>query len=269
MKRICSFILAIAMVVMLAVCPAYAVDSYPDNLTDLEKGYLRQRGHSPSDVLGYSDELLAELLAPLKYSIAVYAAPSDYATVTDIPTQGTEYFHPNTGMVDGTFADQIDYARILSTPKSFSQYVFGRNSAVPQSKYLYYLWGEWDDTAKTHQGVDVRNESDPTCNIKSQHAGTVVYSGGTYGAVGIYDGKNTHYYLHMTDRIAKDKTVSYGDVIGKQGSVGLSSSENYHLHYECHSGKSTTGPKGTGGLYTMKPYYVMISSTRQLDLDGR
>lgn len=64
--------------------------------------------------------------------------------------------------------------------------------------YMYYLFGEWDNSLQTHQGVDMRNtKSNP--KLYSAHAGKVVTVGNT-GRIGIYDGDVTYFYVHCDNR---------------------------------------------------------------------
>lgn len=259
MTRLFSFFVALILSIILPTI-ALAADVY--SLTPREQKYLQQRGFNSDDISKLSPSELESLLKEFRNSISLYAAPSNYVKVTNVPTQGTEWFHPSTGLTNGDFFDQDNWFYMLDGPYKFSYMVFG--SEIPKDKYMYYLWGEWDDIAKTHQGVDVKYtmaSSSSKKEVYSAHEGTITYlDRDKYGVVAIYDGYNTHYYLHLKNiptSFKKGTYITLSQRIGDQGAVGLSSASAYHVHYEVRSGKQENGPRPTSGLYTDDPYWPM------------
>ena len=193
------------------------------------------------------------------------AATAVKITVTGMPyflknneeyyPDGIEYFHPDSGMVDGTWAEN-DGTSIVNAIRDFYYNVFGVYPAH-QKNYLYYFFGaKRFGQNEYHAGVDVYKPGGG--DVKSAQYGTVVYCSRDrieeakkkgeyvkdYGAVGIYNVfvKKTFYYLHMNidDAIYEGAEVFFGTTLGTQGSVGADSA---HLHFEVHDGERTEGPE--------------------------
>lgn len=265
MKKLTSVLMTVFVILFCAT----TVCASATNLTAAEEKFFQQRGFNAKEISGLSQKERDAMLSELHRSVSLFAAPADYVTVTNIPTQGTESFHPDTGQTNGDYFDQYNYLYMDWGPYNFAKMIFGQS--IPQDKYMYYLWGEWDDKDKTHQGVDVKYvmaTSSSIKNVKSAHEGEITYidrSG--YGVVAIYDGSQTHYYLHLKNIPGSFKAgvkVTLGQYIGDQGAVGLSNASYYHVHYEVRYGKQTNGPRPTSGLYTDSPYYPMASNNRSI-----
>lgn len=167
--------------------------------------------------------------------------PSEKITVTNMPYgDNVETFHPDSGMVNGTWAQNDGTAKVNAI-KTFYKKVFKASSA-PDNLCLYNLFGaEYDKglnlNDRYHTGIDmyVPGGSD----IYSAHAGTITAVGGQFGVVGIYDSsKNvTYFYLHMdvTNTAAKvGETIGVGEFLGRQSNVGTG---GQHLHIEVRNGE--------------------------------
>lgn len=191
---------------------------------------LQNQGFSYKQILGMPNEKISSIVPSFGQRAvqkAILAAPSNFNYVTNVGGNGGgEYYHPNTGMVAGDFYDDNDGDWIENQAYNFTRYVYHKSGI----SYMYYLWGEWDNTVMTHQGHDFQ---DTTSNpaISFPQTGVVVSVGAT-GRVGIYDSMNdvTYFYAHMTGRtVTLGQRVNPGDIIGYEGSVGASSA---HLHFE-------------------------------------
>ncbi|MEG0943715.1 MAG: M23 family metallopeptidase [Angelakisella sp.] len=175
--------------------------------------------------------------------------PTNFILVTNI-NGSDEYFHPSSGMFAGDFYSKNDGEWKINRMDTFITDVYGSTNNMTN---LYYLFGEWDDSEKTHQGTDMYNtNSNP--ELYAAHAGTVVAAGGTYGIVAIYDGTDTYFYAHCTDiKVKANDTVEVGQLIGSEGSEGVGFT---HLHFEVRSGKKTQ-LGSTTGLNSKSPYVYM------------
>ena len=179
--------------------------------------------------------------------------PGEEITVTGMPagiyTGNTEYFHPASGMVNGTWS-QNNGSYIERKLKNFYKTVF-KNEPASYNQYLYNLYGaRLTGRNDYHIGIDIyRNEGD---SVYTAHSGTVIKAdtvGTSSGEVAIYDGKRTYYYLHMTNIAVKvGDTVTAGITnLGSEGQVGWATGP--HLHLEVFDGKRTDGPKPTPKIY--------------------
>lgn len=126
-----------------------------------------------------------------------------------------------------------------------ASYIF-TDSNTDNFRYNYYIYGEFDSSIGTHEGVDLQDIADYSHQVRSVTPGKVVgkdvYG---WGTLQIYDSylNETITYMHMTN-IQKNvgDNVYVGDYIGKQGSVGTGSN---HLHFMAVDYNSTYIPTGT------------------------
>lgn len=188
--------------------------------------------------------------------------PGKQIIVTNMPNGiyhgNTEYFHPQSGMKNGTWS-QNNGAYIEKKLKNFYKTVF-KYEPTSYNQYLYNLYGaKLTGRSDYHIGVDIyRNEGDA---VYAAHSGTVVKAdidGISSGEVAIYDGKHTYYYLHMTNiKVKVGNPVTAGVTkLGSEGQVGWATGP--HLHLEIFEGKRVDGPKPTPEIYenipTICPY---------------
>lgn len=174
---------------------------------------------------------------------------------------GIEYFHPQSGMTNGTLAEN-NGTYIENSILDFYENVFGEHP-TNKNKYFYNLFGAKRTGGSVyHAGVDIYNGTYRK-PVKSAQYGVVVYCDrNVKGAVGIYNEHvdKTFYYLHMIidDKIYLGKEVLFSTVLGLQSNVGA---DDDHLHFEVHDGEHRTGPAGTpnvnGTLETISPYPYM------------
>ncbi len=212
---------------------------------------LQNQGFSYNQILSMETQKILSLV-PASQRASLLAAPSGFVRVTNVGGTGeTAYFHSNTGMVAGNFYNNNDGTWIQNRVKNFSNYVYNKSGI----SCMYYLWGEWDDNAYTHQGVDFQDTaSNPP--IYFPLTGVVVTVGAT-GRVGIYNEQNevTYFFAHMTNRtVSVGQRVNADTIIGYEGNVGANST---HLHFEVRSGRQTTMGVPDNGLHTLNPYNYM------------
>lgn len=123
-------------------------------------------------------------------------------TVTNIPngiySNDAEYFHPQSGMVNGTWA-QNNGSYIQNKIKNYYKTIYG-DEPDSANQYLYNLFGaKLTGRNDYHIGVDIWHGS--SSKITSAHSGTVIKAGNTdSNEVAIYDVERTYCYLHMEDR---------------------------------------------------------------------
>ena len=180
-------------------------------------------------------------------------APGEDITVTGMPDcieygkAKTEYFHPDSGMVNGSWSKNDGPAKEEAI-RSFYHKVFGYNPPDDQH-FLYNLYGAKYSVngyyGKYHTGIDMygvpgtAENGEDKLTIHSAHAGTVVFIGINYGTVAIYDGQRTYLYLHMKNIcVSAGDSIKVGDKLGIQSNTGLAKGLGAHLHIEVQNGKA-------------------------------
>ena len=172
--------------------------------------------------------------------------PGKEIVVTGMPscwayTGNKEYFHPSSGMVNGTW-EQNDGISKANAVKAFYKKVF-RTSSAPNDNCLYNLFGAKysipDFRGFYHTGIDMYLPGNG--EIYSAHTGMVTKIGGKYGVVAIYDDKKdvTYLYLHMDTKNTSavvGKRIDKDKFLGMQSSVGLKDVKAVHLHIEVRKG---------------------------------
>lgn len=158
----------------------------------------------------------------------------------------TEYYHRGSGFRPSEsgedFLDTANGQTVLSTIQNFAKTVFRRPSLPSRSSVAYYLFGEYDSSAKYHHGVDM-NVGDGLA-IRPFWGGEVVAKGGSYGRVQIYipELDVTTIYMHMKD-IPNDSVFAVGDTIDEDTIIGYQSNVSpyniySHLHFEVRKGRN-------------------------------
>lgn len=167
-------------------------------------------------------------------------------TVTGMPAgiyaNNTEYFHPQSGMKNGTWAAN-NGAYIQQKVKAYYKKIY-KVDPTSTSQYLYNFFGAKLTGYKSyHIGLDVFHGAGS--NVYSAHKGTVIKAGKTTSnEVAIYDGSRTYYYLHMDNlKVREGDVVSVGTQLGVEGKNGWA--DGYHVHLEVFNGKYTGGPNNT------------------------
>ncbi len=176
-----------------------------------------------------------------------------------------EYFHPDSGMVNGTWAanggENIDKKLV-----SFYKTVFGVEPSS-KGKYLYSLYGSKTISSDPkfnltyHHGVDINYY--PGATVHTAHAGKVTKATGN--TIAIYDSTEnvTYLYLHCAIGVKVNDVLKIGDIIGTQANIGLGYGSddletNAHVHLEVRSGKDNTAVYPSAELSvhipTLNPY---------------
>lgn len=156
----------------------------------------------------------------------------------------TEYYHRGSGFRPSesgeNFLDTANGQTVLSAIQNFAKTVFRRTSLPGRSSVAYYLFGEYDSSAKFHHGVDM-NVGDGLA-IRPFWGGKVVARGGAYGRVQIYvpELDVTTVYMHMKN-IPGAAVFDVGDTIDEDTIIGYQSnvspySIGSHLHFEVRKG---------------------------------
>lgn len=140
--------------------------------------------------LSYTDILQMGSISRARLRTTRAAAPSSFARVTDV-AGSIEYFHPDTGMIDGDFYSDNDGYWIEGQIENFITDVYGGIGG----SYMYWLWGEWDTQYNTHQGTDQWQGAGS--ELLSAHKGTV-YALGSTGRICIYDEYGNLQYRLLT-----------------------------------------------------------------------
>lgn len=184
------------------------------------------------------------LAAPPDPKPPVGPEPTEEVTVTNMPAnvygqkpdeeKDTEYFHPKSGMRNGTWSANGG-ADIEQKMRNYYYTVY-KTYPVSNSQYLYNFYGaKVSGTKKYHLGVDIcHGQGSP---IYSAHSGKVIYIRPENGQVAIYDGRYTYHYLHMTNiKVTLNDTVVAGETnIGLEGKEGWAN--GFHVHLEIYKDK--------------------------------
>ena len=174
----------------------------------------------------------------------------------------TEYFHPGSGFVSGTFNSTANggnnkVKKLLALYKK----VFSETTDPGVAKYAYSLFGSKTIAPGTnfnntfHHGVDISKSAGAA--IVSAHKGELIKASGNTVALYDKDKNVTYLYLHM--KIASSLSsklntiISIGTPLGTQSNVGLGGSGNEHLHFEVKSGKNSVAVMPTTSLTSAIP----------------
>lgn len=225
------------------------------NLSQSQINRLNNRGYTYEEIANMEMELIEALLG----DAAITATrPSNYVGPVSIPGGGdNEYFHPDVPLE----TDDIEW--YVSASKQYAKYLFNQSEPLPDGMgWSYYLYGEWDDDAQTHQGVDVKHPTREKAvrNVigNSTHEGEVIRaeSGGSFnGCVLVWDDylKETIVYLHIGT-----PTVEAGDMVKAGDKIGTQSVSKGHVHFQAQDAKSTSiQPATYNTLKTRIPYGFM------------
>lgn len=225
--------------------------------------------------LNYENNETHEIFSITKYNPST-GGEAEEIVVTGMPpcsyyAGGKEYFHPDSGMVNGDWNTDNDGENILNAIKAFYKAVFGVETDNTE-KYAYSLYGSRTVTeagnpfhGTYHLGVDVNKEQG--AKVYSAHSGKLLEAKGNH--IAIYDSEKdvTYFYLHtqIDSSIEGDENkgidITKGTLLGKESNVGLGGSNNYHLHFEVQSGRSTSPGNPSreldNQLPTVSPYQYM------------
>lgn len=192
--------------------------------------------------------------APINSSVTVTGMPqcSGYSNQT-------EYFHPESGMQNGTWAANGG-SSIKAKLKETYKKVYGEypTEARENNALLYTLYGaNLSGTSNYHIGIDINSGGG---EVYSPVSGTVkLVETAKNHSVAIYDGKRTYYFLHMNpvdSEIKVGKSVNVGTHLGTESDYGNANGK--HLHIEVYEGLETGGPKNpvvvSKSMPTICPY---------------
>ena len=225
-----------------------------------EPGTVESPIDPPSNI--ESVNIMQRYKAPLPFTgstITIKNVENDNSTESYHRGSG---FRPSENGMD--FLDTEKGRTVLSTIQNFAKTVFNRSTLPSRSSVAYYLFGEYDSSAKFHHGVDM-NVGDSLA-VRAFWGGKVIAKGGDYGRVQIYVPSLdvTTVYLHMKD-IPNDfevgDTIPEGTIIGYQSNVSPSSIAS-HLHFEVRKGENyyagdNTQSSSTTALTSIIPYGYM------------
>ena len=149
-------------------------------------------------------------------------------------------------------------APVTLTPEQLSMALFGRIYPVTQS-YLN-LWEGNPTPDRRHAGIDFGAPAGTP--VRAVRDGEVLYAGGDYGTVSVFDGCNTVIFLHLESiRVISGQRITFRTIIGNVGSAGA---ESAHLHIEVRRGRQryAVGLRsgGTTAALTYDPLQYLITS---------
>ena len=185
---------------------------------------------------------------------------------------GKEYFHPESGMENGSWAENGG-AALTTKIRNFYKTVFDVPYNADENDCVYSLYGsktvseDPEFNGSYHRGIDIKHEAlEP---VYTAHGGTVTAV--ENNRIGIYDSnKNvTYFYLHCIQKKGEDGKFFYkvgeyigaGSEIGTESNRGLGYSDyttNAHVHFEVLRGNKTNvgyPPKDIDSpLVALNPY---------------
>lgn len=131
-----------------------------------------------------------------------------------------------------------------TTAAQLCQAMVGKSYTVTQP-YLKFSTGN-PTPDNRHAGIDYGAPVNTA--VRCLLGGEVTSAGGDFGTVGIYDGNNTTFYLHLEGiTVTKGKRIQFGTVIGRVGKKGTSKA---HLHIEVRRGRQSFAVGPTSGQAT-------------------
>lgn len=142
-----------------------------------------------------------------------------------------------------SFAKEVYLHEALKDPKNNADEIRRINEALTKSRYAYYLFGEYDSSAKYHHGVDFKIEDSHP--IYAFWGGEVVKRDDDgYGRIQIYvpEFNVTTIYMHMKNipvGISEGSTIEAGTLLGYQSNVSPYTIGS-HLHFEVRKGRSSS-----------------------------
>jgi hypothetical protein len=215
--------------------------------------FLFKEFHNADVILAQSDEVLKDTIE------AYYQVKLDMLASLTIPDQ-TKYFwvdFPRYG--EDWFLNEVEtteYWMGVQADRTLKTQQVLYNS-TSNELYCTNMYGTYSQSQEgAHEGIDFAIGT--TESIYAVFDGKVK-SGGLYHQLSVYDVNSpdepkTYTYLHMS---AVDKavgsTVSAYEYVGKQGMEG--NATGYHVHFEVHSGSTTTlSPGNDDVLGSLSPY---------------
>lgn len=215
--------------------------------------FLFKEFHNADVILAQSDEVLKDTIE------AYYQVKLDMLASLTVPDQ-TKYFWENFPRYGGDwFLNEVkttDYWMGVQADRTLKTQQVLYNS-TSNELYCTNMYGTYSQSQEgAHEGIDFAIGT--TKSIYAVFNGKVK-SGGFYHQLSVYDVNSpdepkTYTYLHMS---AVDKavgsTVSAYEYVGKQGMEG--NATGYHVHFEVHSGSTTTlSPGNDDVLGSLSPY---------------
>lgn len=192
----------------------------------------------------------------------------DMPRITTYASTGyKEYFHPDAGMIHGTWEGSNNGATLDNIIAGFYEAVYGVAPSSKQ-KYLYSLYGSKTNDPGTifhntyHHGVDINRYSGAP--IKSAHSGLLIRASGNTIAIYDSDRNVTYLYLHcnINPELKVNTVINKNDPIGTESNVGLGANADTHLHIEVRSGRDSNPEYPSNStsvsLPTLEPYNYLI-----------
>lgn len=142
-----------------------------------------------------------------------------------------EYFHPDAGMVNGTWANNGG-STIANNIREFYNKVFGSYPAS-NANYLYSLYGgkyvSGEYAGQYHPGIDMYLSDGAT--LRAARGGTITAKTSFSVTIQTSNCKMVYVHLNPKSSLCVGQDIEIGDVIGTQSSQQTTSS---HLHIEIH-----------------------------------
>lgn len=237
-----------------------SLESRDIQLTDLH--YLIKEYHTIENILAQSNSVLKETLeAAYEFSAAMVglasnvsraAPPSNLYTYVEFPRYngGAGDYFLNT-VLTTTYWQNIQADRALKT----QQVLYQSTSTTLCCTNMYGTYSYSQGGA--HEGLDfVHPSGTSTPKIYAVFEGVKQSTSMTHH-LAVYDVNSpdepkTYSYLHMYS-ISAGTNVSVEDEVGRQGNEG--NATGYHVHFEVHSGQTTTLSSGSDhSLGSLSPY---------------
>lgn len=174
-------------------------------------------------------------------------APSE-VVVTGMPsgagyTNNTEYFHPDSGMVTGTWANNGGSTK-ASQIKQFYKTVYNQTADPSNNQCLHSLYGgKYVDSVpkyggQFHPGIDIFKSAGS--NIYAARSGVIRAVGSFYVTVETSNCLMIYVHLLPNSNLSNGNTVTAGSTL--LGTEDKLETSDYHLHIEIHPKSGSLSP---------------------------
>ncbi len=216
--------------------------------------YLFKEFHNSDDILAQSDATLKSVIEgyyQTKIDKTISSNTKDMSNYTwvDMPRYGGDYFLND--VLTTAYYRQLQADRTLRTQKELY-------NTTSNTLYCSNMYGTYSTSqGGAHEGIDFAYGGDIR-NIYTVVRGYPITPSLSY-QLAIYhvnspDEPKTYSFVHMNSIYAVvNNYVEVGDCVGQQGNVG--SSIGYHVHFEVHSGNTSSLSAGNNDvLGSISPY---------------
>ena len=241
---------------------------FPDMHTVVARTDIPQKTINLLSNLGFNDQEIQhmtltdiyEIIIP--YALAAYAVPSNYIYVPFVQYIGgnDEYFHPNGHSGSTNMQREANYAKTIAEHSFSRTYNYATTQANQNIRFSYYLFGEFDASIGTHEGIDMVDQLQTNRTIMSTMPGQVIRKDATNGILVVYNSQLdisvAYMHLKINANLSVGSNVTQNTALGTQDKI---LADGRHLHIQVTDGRTTNVASGKDlTLTSVYPYNYLI-----------